>query len=67
MYCTFAIEVKISATKKSGNVIGCKKKRTIICKKSHKFYKYQAWNQQTNKQKLVKLTTWTIKTIESNQ
>ena len=31
-YFTFAMEVKISAKKKSGNVIGCTKKRTIICK-----------------------------------
>lgn len=28
MCCTFAIEVKISATKKSGNDIGCMQKRT---------------------------------------
>lgn len=31
MYSTFAMEVKISARKKSGNEIGCMKKRTSIC------------------------------------
>jgi hypothetical protein len=38
MYCTFAMEVKISAKKKSGNEIGCMKKRTVICEPNDKLY-----------------------------